>query len=57
MLAYRLLATQLFESPTHGSSVTYAAVAGALALTGFAACLVPAWRAMRVDPIIALRNE
>jgi predicted permease len=56
MLAGRLLATQLFEvRPT--DPVTYAAVAGALALTGLVACLVPAWRAMRVDPIIALRNE
>jgi putative ABC transport system permease protein len=56
MLAGRLLATQLFEiRPT--DPATYAAVAGALALTGFAACLVPAWRAMRVDPIVALRNE
>jgi putative ABC transport system permease protein len=56
MLAGRLLATQLFEvRPT--DPVTYAVVAGALALTGFVACLVPAWRAMRVDPIIALRNE
>ena len=56
MLAGRLLATQLFEvRPT--DPVTYATVAGALALTGFAACLVPAWRAKRVDPIVALRNE
>ena len=56
MLAGRLLATQLFEvRPT--DPVTYAVVAGALALTGFVACLVPAWRAMRVDPIIALRHE
>jgi predicted exporter len=34
----------------------YAAVAGALALTGFVACLVRAWRAMRADPIVALRR-
>jgi putative ABC transport system permease protein len=56
MLAGRLLATQLFEVRST-DPVTYAAVAGALALTGFLACLVPAWRAMRVNPIIALRNE
>src|SRR6202046_492913 len=56
MLAGRLLAAQLFEvRPTDPGTCT--GVAGALALTGFVACLVPAWRAMRVDPIIALRNE
>jgi putative ABC transport system permease protein len=51
-----LLQPQLFEVKATDPA-TYAAVAGALALTGFAACLAPAWRAMRVDPIIALRNE
>ncbi len=51
-----LLQPQLFEVKTTDPA-TYAAVAAALALAGFAACLAPAWRAMRVDPIIALRNE
>src|SRR6185312_7024519 len=48
MLAGRLLALQLFEVRATDPP-TYAIVAAALALTGFVACLVPAWRAMRVD--------
>jgi putative ABC transport system permease protein len=54
--AARLLASQLFEVQATDPA-TYAAVAVALAITGFAACLVPALRAMRVDPIVALRSE
>ena len=52
----RYLASQLFEvKPT--DPVTYAAVAGVLLATGLAACAIPAFRAMRVDPLVALRNE
>ncbi len=54
--ASRLLAAQLFEvRPT--DPATYAAVAATLLATGVVASALPAFRAMRVDPVIALRNE
>ena len=56
LAAGRLLATQLFEvRPT--DPPTYAAVAFVLLATGMLACAIPAMRAMRVDPLVALRNE
>ncbi|HUB81457.1 MAG TPA: ABC transporter permease [Bryobacteraceae bacterium] len=56
LLAGRLLAAQLFETKSSDPG-TLAVVALTLLVTGLAASLVPAWRAMRVDPLIALRNE
>ncbi|HEX3744936.1 MAG TPA: ABC transporter permease [Bryobacteraceae bacterium] len=52
----RLLATQLFEIQA-ADPLTLGAVALALLATGFAASLIPAWRAMRVSPLVALRND
>jgi putative ABC transport system permease protein len=52
----RLLATQLFDVPPTDPP-TYAAVAFVLLATGLLACAIPAIRAMRVDPLVALRNE
>jgi putative ABC transport system permease protein len=54
--AGRLLASQLFEVKSY-DPVTYTLVGAVLAGTALAACLIPAYRAMRVDPVIALRNE
>ena len=56
MATGRYLASQLFEvKPT--DPATYTAVAAILLLTGCVACAIPALRAMRVDPLVALRNE
>jgi putative ABC transport system permease protein len=46
----------LFRVPAH-DPVTFAAVAGILCAAAAAAAWVPAWRASRVDPIVALRKE
>jgi putative ABC transport system permease protein len=52
----RLLASQLFEvSPTDPAIM--AAAAATLALVSVAACLIPAARATKVDPVVALRSE
>jgi ABC-type lipoprotein release transport system permease subunit len=51
-----MLATQLFGVKSTDPA-TLAGVALLLLATGLLACLIPAWRAMRMDPLVALRNE
>jgi putative ABC transport system permease protein len=54
--AARLIRAQLY-GVTPADPLTYAAIAGLLLATGIFATLLPARRAARVDPIVALRAE
>ena len=54
--ATRLLATQLYQvTPT--DPLTFIGAPLLFAIVTLAACCVPAWRGMRVDPLVALRYE
>jgi putative ABC transport system permease protein len=52
----RLLVAQLWDTTPH-DPLTFAAAIGIILLVGLAACCVPAWRAVRVEPMTALRTE
>jgi len=55
LLLTRVMASLLFGFTPH-DAVTFGLVGGILAAVAFAATVIPAQRAMRVDPIIALRE-
>ena len=52
----RVISSLLFGVTTK-DPFTFAAVAGLLAVVALLACYLPARRASRVDPVVALRNE
>jgi putative ABC transport system permease protein len=56
VLLSRILDSLLFEVSSH-DPVTYLAGAALVAAVSLLACLLPARRATRVDPMLALRYE
>ncbi len=52
----RVIASLLFGVTTNDSA-TFLAVPALLAVVAFAATVIPAWRASKVDPMVALRQE
>jgi len=52
----RLLSSLLF-GVSASDPLTFVGVAVLLAMVSIAACFIPAWRAMHVDPMVALRYE
>jgi len=56
LMATRLMSGLLYGVSSH-DPLTFISVTILLAAVAVAACLVPAWKATRVDPIVALRND
>ncbi len=60
MAASRALSTtlaSLLYGVTSGDPLTYAGVGGLLIVVAAAAGYIPAWRASRIDPMVALRSN
>jgi ABC-type antimicrobial peptide transport system permease subunit len=55
-LTNRLLETVLWQVSPY-DPVTMASTVALIVAIGICACCVPAWRAMRVEPVVALRHE
>jgi ABC-type lipoprotein release transport system permease subunit len=49
--------TSLLFGVSKTDAFTFGAVPALLAAVAFAATVIPAWRATRVDPIVVLREE
>jgi len=52
----RVLTSLLYQTDTH-DAVTFAVVPAVLLMVSLVACALPALRALRVEPIAALRSE
>jgi predicted permease len=52
-----LLLRSLLYGVTPAAPLVYVGAAGSLVLVAMAACVIPALRAARVDPVVALRDE
>jgi putative ABC transport system permease protein len=55
-MVVRLIQSMLYETEPFDPAVFVAASAALLLVAGVA-CLLPAWRASRLNPMQALRNE
>jgi putative ABC transport system permease protein len=56
LVAARFIAPLLYEVPARDPTVL-SLVSATLFVSAIVACVVPAWRAMRVDAMVALRSE
>ncbi len=56
LLLTRLMASLLYGVTAH-DPLTFTAVLILMALVSLAACYIPARRATRIDPLVALRHE
>jgi len=54
--ASRVVATMLF-GVSRLDPLTYLGVVALLSIVSAIACILPAWRAARIDPMVALRDE